>query len=60
MKKLLILFLSLALWSCNDDGMIISDPIDLSSCFSPEFGETDSEQFFYSVKDVQINGTFIL
>ena len=59
MKKILMLFLALTLWSCNDDSIATNnlDPDDLKSCFSPEFGITENEQFFYDVElgELEVN-----
>jgi len=57
MKKIIILALFLSLWSCNDDPISNLEPIDLTSCFSPEFGITEDEQFFYdaSVGELQVD-----
>ena len=54
MKNLLTFFFFLSLWSCGDDPdmpeqMGDLDPADLTSCFSPEFGITEDEQFFYDI-----------
>lgn len=48
MKKLLILIFCLSIWSCEDEVTTNFNPIDIKSCFSPELGTTESEQFFYN------------
>ncbi len=51
MKKLLILFICASFFlGCEDESIISSSPVDLSSCFSPEFGMIEAEQFFYNLQ----------
>ena len=51
MKNHLILFIAVLFFlGCEDKPKINSIPIDLSSCFSPEFGMIESEQFFFNLQ----------
>ena len=51
MKRILILFIGVVfILGCEDEPTIISSSVDLSSCFSPEFGTVEAEQFFYDIK----------
>ncbi|MFT4535214.1 MAG: hypothetical protein ACI9P5_002579 [Saprospiraceae bacterium] len=51
MKKILVLLIGVVfILGCDDEPDRTSSPIDLNSCFSPEFGTTEEEQFFYDIK----------
>ncbi|MDA8692547.1 hypothetical protein N9L92_00685 [Saprospiraceae bacterium] len=61
---LFIVLLSILTIGCDDDPELIDQlqdcesntaVIDLSSCFSPEFGTTEDEQFFYNIQSGEIN-----
>lgn len=53
MKNLMILILCLSVLGCEDE--VISPLIDISKCFSPELGSTESEQLFYNFLEGDIN-----
>ena len=51
MRKLVIFILTIPfILGCEDKPVINSNPIDLSSCFSPEFGTIEAEQFFFNLQ----------
>lgn len=56
MKEIMTLLICLSIFSgCEDEPMINSSPIDLTSCFSPEFGTTETEQFLFNIQFGKLN-----
>ena len=49
--KLIVVLCTYLLFSigCKDEPVINSSPLDLTNCFSPEFGLLEEEQFYYDI-----------
>jgi len=54
-KALILIFFVSFLLGCEEEPIINSNPIDLSSCFSPEFGITEEEQMFYNLQSGELH-----
>ena len=56
MKYLMLLLITISALSCGDDSESNqSNKVDISACFSPELGATESEQFYYDILKGEIN-----